>query len=71
VDNRAGECELAASIASLDEVERCIVSRWSRRITVILSLRGAHSVQATLGSLELIIEGRSCVGPGRYPDHSA
>jgi uncharacterized membrane protein YbaN (DUF454 family) len=56
--SRAYDSDLADRIASLEGVKKCLISRWSRRITVILSQGDAPFVQSTLSSLESILEGR-------------
>jgi uncharacterized membrane protein YbaN (DUF454 family) len=56
--SRAGDLALADRIASLAGVESCVVSRWSRRITVTLHRPVVPSVPMTLAGLEAILEGR-------------
>jgi uncharacterized membrane protein YbaN (DUF454 family) len=50
--------ELADTVAGLDGVERCDVSLWSRRMTVVLDREAGASAGRTMGVAEAVLEGR-------------
>ena len=56
--DRATRSRLADSVASLDEVERCHVSLWSRWITVVCGSGNSTVAGRTVDRLERILEGQ-------------